>query len=277
MLYFLDVIHSLAPGTGLRICHHRADISVRLMMHPLTRKQALSAKIMKDLKPEIEKLKEKHGDDKQAFGRAQMELFRKHSYNPFSGCLPIIVQLPILSAFTRQWAARSISAAPASLHRQSRRSGPAVPPRVRHPLPGIRLQPAAVDHRGAVPGQQPHVHAAADNRRGGDAAEDDERDDDRLRLPVLSLPGPGVLCYFIVSTLWGMGERKLMDLLPTPQPKAVVDGGEKPRKGIWGGSAPGWTKPAKGRSPEAGIRAAAETAEEGGGGKGGRKKKKRRR
>ncbi|PHQ81828.1 MAG: hypothetical protein COB65_09820 [Thalassobium sp.] len=95
MLYFLGVIHSLVPGLGYGFAIIVLTISVRLGMHPLTRKQALSAKIMKDLKPEIDLLKEKHGTDKQAFGRAQMDLFRKHNYNPFSGCLPIIVQLPI--------------------------------------------------------------------------------------------------------------------------------------------------------------------------------------
>ena len=53
---------------------------------------------MRDLAPEIEKLKKKHGDDKQAFARAQVELYRRYGANPAAGCLPQIIQLIILIA-----------------------------------------------------------------------------------------------------------------------------------------------------------------------------------
>ena len=88
----------------------------------------------------------------------------------------------------------------------------------------------------------------------------------------------GLLCYFIVSTLWGMGERKLMDLLPTPQPKAVVDGDEKPRKGIWG-RVGRWMDEAqqKVEAQKQEYEQLQKQQKKGSGGKGGRKKKKRRR
>lgn len=67
---------------------------VRLCLMPVTLKAAASAKKMKDLQPKIEELKQKHGDDKEALGRAQMELMMKEG-NPLGGCLPLFLQMPI--------------------------------------------------------------------------------------------------------------------------------------------------------------------------------------
>lgn len=53
---------------------------------------------MKLLKPEIEALKTKYGDDKQAFGMEQMKLFRSAGVNPLGGCIPAVLQIPIFFA-----------------------------------------------------------------------------------------------------------------------------------------------------------------------------------
>jgi len=50
---------------------------------------------MKRLQPKINQLKERYGDDKQKFMQAQMELWKKEKVNPFSGCLPVLVQMPV--------------------------------------------------------------------------------------------------------------------------------------------------------------------------------------
>ena len=186
MLYFLDVIHSLLPGFGYGFAIIVLTISVRLGMHPLTRKQALSAKIMKDLKPEIEKIKEKHGGRQAGLWPGTDGTVPQEQLQPVFR-LPAdhrsIADLHRSLPGPGQFGGSPPRLLP--LHRQPGRSRPTLPPRLRDPLPGLRLQPAAVGDRGAVPGQQPHVHAAPDDRRGGNAAEDDERDDDRLRVPVL--------------------------------------------------------------------------------------------
>jgi YidC/Oxa1 family membrane protein insertase len=70
-------------------------IIVRGCMYPISRKQAAGAKKMKELQPKIAELKKKYENEKEKFARAQMELFSKHNYNPLAGCLPIILQLPI--------------------------------------------------------------------------------------------------------------------------------------------------------------------------------------
>jgi len=53
------------------------------------------------MKPEIDKITEKHKDDMQARTQALQELYRKHKFNPLSGCLPMLIQLPILIALYR--------------------------------------------------------------------------------------------------------------------------------------------------------------------------------
>lgn len=68
---------------------------IRLITSPILYKSYLSGAKMKALKPEIDKLKEKHGDDKQAFGLEQMKLWKSAGVNPLGGCLPALLQIPI--------------------------------------------------------------------------------------------------------------------------------------------------------------------------------------
>jgi len=76
-------------------------VIVRLAMYPLSKKQALNAQKMQELQPEIKKLHEKYKKDMEARTKAQQELFRKHNYNPLSGCLVMFVQLPIFIGLYR--------------------------------------------------------------------------------------------------------------------------------------------------------------------------------
>ncbi len=71
-------------------------IVVRLMIWPLTRKQLESARAMQDLQPQIKALQEKHVDDKKKFQEEFWKLCQDHGVNPLGGCLPMLVQLPIL-------------------------------------------------------------------------------------------------------------------------------------------------------------------------------------
>ncbi len=73
-------------------------IIIRLLISPLTYQSYLSGAKMKLLKPEIEELKKKHGDDKQAFGMDQMKLFKSAGVNPLGGCIPAVLQIPIFFA-----------------------------------------------------------------------------------------------------------------------------------------------------------------------------------
>lgn len=71
---------------------------LRLLMSPFTYKSYVSSAKMKALKPELDELKEKHGEDKQAYGVDQMKLYREAGVNPLGGCLPALLQLPVFFA-----------------------------------------------------------------------------------------------------------------------------------------------------------------------------------
>ena len=73
-------------------------ILIKIMLLPLTLKQDKSMKEMKKLQPEIEKIKEKYANDKQMLNIKTMELYKEHKVNPLGGCLPLLLQLPILFA-----------------------------------------------------------------------------------------------------------------------------------------------------------------------------------
>ncbi|MDW8393448.1 MAG: membrane protein insertase YidC [Chitinophagales bacterium] len=71
---------------------------LRILLFPLTYRSFVSAAKMKVLKPEIDELREKYKDDQTRFGQEQMNLFRRAGVNPFGGCIPLLLQLPILAA-----------------------------------------------------------------------------------------------------------------------------------------------------------------------------------
>ena len=76
-------------------------VLIRLLILPLTLSQQRSAQKMQGLQPEIEKLREKYGDDQETLSQEQMKLWRKAGVNPAGGCLPLIIQLPIMIALYR--------------------------------------------------------------------------------------------------------------------------------------------------------------------------------
>lgn len=71
---------------------------IRLILHPLTLSQLKSAHKMNKLKPQIDVLGKKHKDDKVKLQQAQMQLYKEAGINPAAGCLPLLLQMPILIA-----------------------------------------------------------------------------------------------------------------------------------------------------------------------------------
>lgn len=71
-------------------------VLVRLITYPLTIQQQRSSKAMQQLQPELKKLQEKHKGDREKLSQEQMALYRQYGINPFGGCLPLFVQLPIM-------------------------------------------------------------------------------------------------------------------------------------------------------------------------------------
>jgi len=71
-------------------------VMVRLALVPMTFKQLHSQRKLMEIQPKIAELKAQYGDDKQGFARAQMQLMRENNVSVFGGCLPLLIQLPIL-------------------------------------------------------------------------------------------------------------------------------------------------------------------------------------
>lgn len=73
-------------------------IAIRLLLYPFMQAQLKSAKKMADLKPHLDAINTKHKDDKKKIQQAQMDLYKEHGINPAAGCLPLLVQMPVLIA-----------------------------------------------------------------------------------------------------------------------------------------------------------------------------------
>ncbi|HHL52900.1 MAG TPA: membrane protein insertase YidC [Flammeovirgaceae bacterium] len=71
---------------------------IKLALSPLSYKSYISMAKMKVLQPELKELKEKYGDDMQQFQQEQMKLYQQVGVNPLSGCIPMLLQMPILFA-----------------------------------------------------------------------------------------------------------------------------------------------------------------------------------
>ena len=69
---------------------------VKAVIHPLTRVQLRSMKAMQTLTPHMEVLRRKHKEDPKTLNQEMMALYRAHNVNPMMGCLPMIVQMPVL-------------------------------------------------------------------------------------------------------------------------------------------------------------------------------------
>ncbi|MDR0522731.1 MAG: YidC/Oxa1 family insertase periplasmic-domain containing protein [Planctomycetaceae bacterium] len=93
LLGVLHFFHHLGLSYAMAII--ALTVCVRLLLFPLSIKQAAGAAKMAEIQPELKALAEKYKDDMQARSKAQSALFKKHNYNPLSGCLPIFIQLPI--------------------------------------------------------------------------------------------------------------------------------------------------------------------------------------
>lgn len=73
-------------------------VVIRILIWPFMSSQLKSAKKMAEMKPHLDALKAKHKDDKQALSTARMALYKEHGINPAGGCLPTLIQIPVLIA-----------------------------------------------------------------------------------------------------------------------------------------------------------------------------------
>ncbi len=92
----LEMVHKVTRNYGLAIILLTALIN--LMLFPLTRASYLSMKRMQLIQPQMNKLREQNKKNPEKLNREMMELYKKHKVNPFGGCLPMVIQMPVFIA-----------------------------------------------------------------------------------------------------------------------------------------------------------------------------------
>lgn len=97
LITLLTLFYSLL-GNNIVLAIALLTVAIRLLVAPLMIQQQRTMSKQQELQPLLENLKEKYKNDREKLAQAQMELYREHNINPLGGCLPMLVQLPILFA-----------------------------------------------------------------------------------------------------------------------------------------------------------------------------------
>ena len=96
VLWLLKFLHQFIPNYGLVLVLF--SILVKILVYPLTKKSYKSTKEMQAIQPLVAELKEKHKKDPTKLNKATMALYKEHGVNPLGGCLPLLLQMPLLFA-----------------------------------------------------------------------------------------------------------------------------------------------------------------------------------
>ncbi len=99
ILNLLVFLYNIFGDLGVAII--LLTIVVKLILLPLSKKSIKSQKALQDLQPKIDELKKKHKGNQQALSMELMSLYKENKVNPFSSCLPLLIQLPFFIAIFR--------------------------------------------------------------------------------------------------------------------------------------------------------------------------------
>ena len=94
----LIFLYNIIPLPDFGVAIILLTIIIRLVLYPLNQKAITSQKALGELQPQIKDVQNKYPTDKVKQSQAMMELYKKNNINPASGCLPLLIQLPILIA-----------------------------------------------------------------------------------------------------------------------------------------------------------------------------------
>jgi len=98
-------LYNIIPGNDFGLAVIALTISTRLIFFPLTVKTIRSQRALNKINPLMKEIKEKFKNNAQAQSAAIMQLYKEHKVNPLSGCLPLLIQLPILIALYQAFGA----------------------------------------------------------------------------------------------------------------------------------------------------------------------------
>lgn len=201
---------------------------VRGCMFPLSRKAAKNAQMMQELSPEMKRLAEQYKNDMEKRAAAQRELFAKHNYNPFGGCLLMFIQLPIFIGLYRSLAIDvELRQAPLipGLEWCSNLAGPDMLWNWKNYLFGFFADETGWlgPYLNILPIITIMLFLVQQKMFMPPPTDEQTRMQQQMMKYMMVFMGvmffkvPSGLCiYFIASSLWGIAERKLLPALPKP-------------------------------------------------------------
>lgn len=242
MLWLLHTFNGIVGNYGLAIV--LLTICVRGAMFPISRKTAMNMVKMQQIKPEMDAIVAKYGDDMQKRAAAQQELFRKHGYNPAAGCLPLFLQLPIFMGLYRALAV-DVELRQQPLISESFRfcSNLASPDMFGD---WSAYTPLWMDNGQGLLGLGPYFNLlpilsctlmlVQQKLFMPEATNDQARLQQSMMKYMMIFMGfiffkmPSGLCiYFVASTLWGIAERKMLPRPATPTGTAATSSTQLPK------------------------------------------------
>ena len=96
ILYTLTEMHAYIPNYGFILIIF--SVLIKLIVYPLTKKSYQSTSAMQKIQPELATIRDKYKNNPQKLNQAQMQLYKKKGVNPLGGCLPMLIQMPLLFA-----------------------------------------------------------------------------------------------------------------------------------------------------------------------------------
>lgn len=97
----LVVFYNYLPWHDFGLAIIALTLVIKLLLYPLSQKTIKAQKAMTELQPKLEELKRQNVGNKEELARATMNLYKEHKINPFSSCLPLLIQLPFMFAVFR--------------------------------------------------------------------------------------------------------------------------------------------------------------------------------
>ena len=94
--WIMEIFHKIIPNWGVSII--LMTVLMRLIIFPLTRKNSESTLKMQALQPRMQELQTKYADNPQKMNEEMAKLYKETGYNPMSGCLPLLIQFPLIFA-----------------------------------------------------------------------------------------------------------------------------------------------------------------------------------
>ncbi len=228
----LHLFYAIIHNYGLAII--LLTVLVRGAMFPIGRKAARNAQMMQELAPEIKKIKEKYKNDLEKQGQAQRELWKKHNFNPLGGCWLMFLQLPIFIGLYRCLSVdielRQAALIP-GLHWCSNLAGPDMAWHWQGILPDFLASETGWlgPYLNILPIITIVLFIWQQKMFTPPATDEQTRMQQKMMqymmifMGVLFFKVPAGLCvYFVASSLWGIGERKLLPPPEAPRRRRVA-------------------------------------------------------